>query len=109
MKKLKWIDAQKEIETGVVYLEFSVDWCGDCKMQKFVNDQITEHYADNEKIKLIQVDAEEAQLFRKKGTRFEVLFVPTHIVMKDGEILFKRFDYTPKEILVEQIDKALAL
>ncbi|AHH45119.1 thioredoxin family protein [Mesomycoplasma bovoculi] len=108
MKLLKWEDAQKEIETGVVYLEFAVDWCGDCKMQEPINQQVAEHYKGRDDVKLIKVNAEEAGLFRKPGTRFEVLYVPTHLVLKDGEILFKKFEYAPKEMLIKNIDAALA-
>ncbi|MEG7280121.1 thioredoxin domain-containing protein [Mesomycoplasma ovipneumoniae str. Black Butte] len=107
MKKMLWKDAQEEIKTGVVYLEFAVDWCGDCKMQEPVNEELSEYFKNRTDVKLIQVNAEEAQLFRKKDTEYEVLFVPTHFVFKDGKPIFKKFEYAPAELLIETIEEAL--
>ncbi|MBN3534593.1 thioredoxin family protein [Mycoplasma procyoni] len=107
LKEMKWADAQKEIESGVVYLEFTTAWCGDCKMMAPVVKQVADHFSEDSKLKMIKVDAEEAQLFRKEGTKFEVLKVPTHLVLKNGEILNKGFEYFPKDILIEWIENAL--
>ncbi|WGI36678.1 thioredoxin family protein [Mesomycoplasma lagogenitalium] len=107
IQKMSWADAQKVIDNGVVYLEFTTEWCGDCKMMAPVVKQVEQHFQNEERIKMINVDAEEAKLFRQANTRFEVLRVPTHIVMKDGKILNKGFEYFPKDILIEWIDQAL--
>lgn len=107
MKKMLWKHAENEIKTGVTYLEFAVDWCGDCKMQEPVNDELVEYFKNRNDVKLIKVDAEEAGLFRKKDNKYEVLFVPTHFVFKNGEILFKQFNYAPAEVLIGEIEKAL--
>ncbi|UWD34237.1 thioredoxin family protein [Mesomycoplasma molare] len=107
LKKLTWEEAQKEINDGVVYLEFTTTWCGDCKMMSPIVKQVENHFKDEPRLKMINVNAEEAQLFRKEGTKFEVLRVPTHIVLKDGEILNKGFEYFPKDIIIEWIESAL--
>ncbi|MXR13713.1 ribonuclease J [Mycoplasma flocculare] len=107
MKKLPWKQAENELKTGVVYLEFAVDWCGDCKMQEPVNDELAKYFKDRKDVKLIKVDAEESKLFRQKGTKYDVLFVPTHFIFKNGEIVFKKFNYVPAEILIENIEKAV--
>ncbi|MGZ9413506.1 thioredoxin family protein [Mycoplasma sp. 480] len=104
---MSWEEAQKHIENGVVYLEFTTTWCGDCKMMAPVVQKVADHFDENSGLKMINVDAEEAQLFRKEGTRFEVLRVPTHLVLKDGKILNKGFEYFPKEVLIEWIENAL--
>lgn len=108
LEKLLWKDAQNEIEKGVVLLEFYVTWCGDCKMMAPVMENLSNYYKDNPNVQIIKVDAEESGIFRKQGTRFEVLKVPTQLVLKDGEILFKNFEYCPKEKLIQEVDKALA-
>lgn len=108
LEKLLWKDAQNEIEKGVVLLEFYVTWCGDCKMMAPVMENLSNYYKDNPNVQIIKVDAEESGLFRKQGTRFEVLKVPTQLVLKDGEILFKNFEYCPKEKWIQEVDKALA-
>ncbi|AJR11893.1 hydrolase [Mesomycoplasma dispar] len=107
MKKMPWKKAENELKTGVVYLEFAVDWCGDCKMQEPVNEELSEYFKDRSDVKLIKVDAEEAKLFRQKGTKYDVLFVPTHFIFKDGEVVFKQFNYVPAEVLIEKIEKAV--
>ncbi|OWY73914.1 thiol reductase thioredoxin [Mesomycoplasma hyopneumoniae] len=107
MKKMLWKQAENELKTGVVYLEFAADWCNDCKMQEPVNEELSKYFKDRSDVKLIKVDAEESKLFRQKGTKYEVLFVPTHFIFKDGQILFKQFNYVPAEVLIEKIEKAL--
>ncbi|VEU59642.1 Thioredoxin [Mesomycoplasma neurolyticum] len=104
---MKWADAQKEIENGVVYLEFAVDWCGDCIMMKPIIEKVANHFENNKNVKMIRVDAEESGLFRKANTRFEVLRVPTHIILKNGEIIFKKFEYIHDSILIKEIEKVL--
>ncbi|MBG0730511.1 thioredoxin domain-containing protein [Mycoplasma sp. 'Moose RK'] len=107
MKKLPWKQAEIELKTGVVYLEFAADWCGDCKMQEPVNTELVEYFKNRSDVKLIKVDAEESGLFRKKNTEYEVLFVPTHFIFKNGKVLFKEFNYVPAETLIAEIEKAL--
>ncbi|QJB71494.1 thioredoxin family protein [Mycoplasma sp. 1654_15] len=107
METLLWKEAQEKIEKGVVLLEFFVTWCGDCKMMQPVMETVSEHFKDNKNVQIIKVNAEESGLFRKAGTRFEVLKVPTQLVLKDGEILFKNFEYCPKEKLIQEVEKAL--
>ncbi|MGY6171822.1 thioredoxin family protein [Candidatus Mycoplasma pogonae] len=104
---LKWADAQKEIESGVVYLEFVTAWCGDCRMMEPVVDEVAAEFADNDKVRIIRVDAEEAKVFRDENTKYQVLRVPTHLVLKDGEILYKGFEYYPKDVLAGWIKSAL--
>ncbi|WP_033161211.1 thioredoxin family protein [[Mycoplasma] collis] len=105
--EMKWADAQKIIDNGVVYLEFAVDWCGDCIMMKPIVEKVADHFKDNNELKMIKVNAEESGLFRKPNTKFEVLKVPTHIILKNGEIVFKHFEYIHDSILINEINKAL--
>ncbi|UVD81973.1 thioredoxin family protein [Mycoplasma iguanae] len=104
---MKWADAQKEIAKGHVYLEFVTAWCGDCKMMEPIVDEVAEEFADDNRIRIIRVDAEEANLFRDANNKYQVLKVPTHLILKDGEIFRKGFEYYPKQILVEWIKDSL--
>lgn len=107
IQNLTWAEAQKEIIKGNVYLEFVTNWCGDCKMMEPVVDQVAETFADNDQIKIIRVDAEEAKVFRDPTTPYQVLKVPTHLILKDGVIFKKGFEYVPKDMLVQWINDLL--
>lgn len=107
IQQMKWADAQQHINQGVVYLIFSVTWCGDCKMMKPIIEEVANNFSDNKKVQIIEVDAEESKLFRDPKSEYQVLRVPTHIVLKDGKILNRGYEYMPREILVEWIEEAL--
>ncbi|WAM02496.1 thioredoxin family protein [Mycoplasmopsis felis] len=71
-----WKDAEAHInkkqKTQLTFLIFTTEWCGDCKMMLPTFNNIAKKY-ENQKIEFIQVDAEEAKLFRNPLTKWKVL------------------------------------
>ncbi|WP_370629452.1 thioredoxin family protein [Mycoplasma sp. Ms02] len=111
MQKLIWKEAQERIASTkdkLIFLEFTTEWCGDCKMMAPVINQVEEEFKENKFIEFIKVDAEEAQLFRNPDSKWKVLRVPTHLLIKNNEILNKGYEYYPKEIIANWIENALA-
>lgn len=106
MKNMLWKDAQKFIENNknIIYLWFGTVWCGDCHMMLPIVEQVEELFKANEDISFIKVDAEEAKLFRQKS-KYKVERVPTHIFIKNSEIKSILYEYIPKEVIIEEIDK----
>ncbi|MEE3928321.1 thioredoxin family protein [Mycoplasmopsis ciconiae] len=110
-EQLTWQEAQNKISSEkdkVLFLEFTTTWCGDCKMMKPVVESLAKSYSDNNKVEFIKIDAEEAQLFRNADNKWQILKVPTHMVIVNGEILSKGYEYYPKEILNTWVEKALS-
>lgn len=107
IKFLKWNDAQKELsKTKVTYLWFGTEWCGDCQMMFPIIDEVANEYRNNELIQFIKVDAEEAKLFRIESI-YQVKKVPTHIFIKEGKINNILYEYVPKEMIEEEINKLI--
>ncbi|WP_036463626.1 thioredoxin family protein [Mycoplasmopsis sturni] len=111
MIKLPWKDAEKLIsqnpEDQLMFVMFTVTWCGDCKMMMPVVKKLDEKYSGNSKIQFLEVDAEEAQLFRNPNTKWEVLKAPTLMLLKGTEIVEKGYEYIPDQVLTEWIEKKL--
>lgn len=62
-----------------VLLDFWADWCGPCKMQSPVLDELSKELGDAVKIGKVNVD-EEAAL----ALKYQIMSIPTLIVMEHG-------------------------
>lgn len=107
IEKMTWSEAQKNLDKGVVYLEFTTEWCGDCKMMKPVVEKVAAHFKDEKNFRLIQVDAEEAKLFRNSDSKWQVLKVPTHTILNNGIIKLRHFEYASFVQIVSWIENEL--
>jgi|AntDeeMetageno51_2_1112566.scaffolds.fasta_scaffold10976_1 thioredoxin 1 len=81
---------------------FSADWCGPCKQQKpIVND--LEEERDDLTVERHDVDEEQ-----DLANKFNVRSVPTIVVLNDGDIVTVFSGFTQKNDLVEAIEGAEA-
>ena len=74
-----------------VLLDFYADWCGPCRMVGPVVAEIADARSDV-KVGKINVD-EQSGL----AEQFQVMSIPTLVVIKDGKITNKAVGYRPKE------------
>ncbi len=65
-----------------VLIDFWASWCGPCKMMLPVVEAIANENVGKIKVCKVNVD-EESELAR----RFEIMSIPTFVVMKDGNIV----------------------
>lgn len=73
-----------------VLLDFYADWCGPCRMVAPVISEIAEERPDI-KVGKINVD-EQSEL----AARFDVMSIPTLVVVKEGKIVNKAVGMRPK-------------
>ena len=78
-----------------VLIDFFANWCGPCKMQTPILEELAEEVT-NAKICKVDVDAE-PDLARQFG----VMSIPTIMVMKNGEVTFKQPGLRQKRDLME--------
>lgn len=83
------------INKELVIVDFYADWCGPCKMQSRVLDELTDY-----NIVRVNVDEEE-ELAKKYG----VMSIPTLIKFKNGEEVDKNIGFLNKVDLIEWINK----
>ena len=68
---------------GTVVVDFYADWCGPCKMQGPIVDQLSEERPD---VKFCKLNIDEAM---QVAMSLGIMAIPTIMVVKNGEITFK--------------------
>ena len=66
--------------SGLALVDFWAPWCGPCKMQSPIIEQVAERMADKALVGKVNVD-EAPEL----AARFGIRSIPTLIILKDGE------------------------
>ena len=90
---------QKEVveSTQTVLLDFWASWCGPCRMVSPVIDEIAEEMPEV-KVGKINVDEE-----RGLASAFQVMSIPTIVVMKNGKITAQAVGARPKNQILTML------
>ena len=81
-----------------VLIDFWAPWCGPCRMLSPVISEIAEEYGDKIKVCKVNVD-DEGEL----AASFNVMSIPTLVVVKDGKVTNSAVGVRPKAQIVEMI------
>jgi thioredoxin 1 len=97
-------DSQFEaaIANGVTLVDFWAPWCGPCRMQKPILEEVAKNIDSQAKIAELNVD--EAQSI---AVQFGVQSIPTLILFKDGSEVRRFVGVQPGEILIDAIRAAV--
>lgn len=84
-----------------VLIDFWASWCGPCRMQSPVVEEVSSEVGNSAVVAKLNVD-EEPEI----AAKFSVMSIPTLIVVKDGKVASQRIGVTPKETLVSMLRSA---
>ncbi|MCQ6561958.1 thioredoxin [Paenibacillus mendelii] len=90
------------IESGVTLVDFWAPWCGPCKMQLPIVEELSGELEGSATIAKINVD-EEPEI----ASQFGVMSIPTLILFKDGQPVDKMVGLQSKDALKNKIQGQL--
>ena len=88
-------ELDEAVKTGKVLVDFWATWCGPCRMQGPVLDEIA---AESDAVKIGKVNVDEEQMLALK---FGITSIPTLMLFKDGKEANKLVGLRSKEELKE--------
>ena len=80
-----------------VLIDFYADWCGPCKMFSPVVEAVA---AENEDIKVVKIDVDNAQDI---AIKYQVMSIPTTVVIKEGKEVNRAVGMMSKSDLIEMV------
>ena len=84
-----------------VIVDFFATWCGPCKVQSAIMEEIAQTEED---VKIVKIDVDQNQELAEK---YEIMSIPTVIIIKNGIISKEFVGTTQKEELLEAYKSAL--
>lgn len=86
-------------DTKPVLVDFYADWCGPCQVLAPILEEVKSDLGD--KVKIIKIDVDKNQAL---ATNFHVRGVPTLILFKEGEQVWRQSGLVSKRDLTELIE-----
>ncbi len=89
-------------DTRPVLVDFYADWCGPCKMLAPILKEVASELGDQARV--IKIDVDKNQ---ELAAQYQVRGVPTLILFRDGEQLWRTSGLMQKQDLLSKIKAAL--
>ena len=93
---------QNHIESGVSLVDFWAEWCGPCKVQLPIVEELAREMGDQALIAKVNVD-EQPEL----AAQFGIRSIPTLLLFKDGKLIDQMVGISAKPALEGKIQAAL--
>jgi thioredoxin 1 len=90
------------VSKGVTLIDFWAPWCGPCRMQGPIIDELSEELKGKANIGKVNVDNEP-----ELASQFGVMSIPTLILFKDGQPVDKMVGLQSKAVLQSKIQNLM--
>jgi thioredoxin 1 len=87
------------INNGVSLVDFWAAWCGPCRFQGPIVDEIADEIGDKANICKLDIDQH-----KKTAGKLGIQSIPTIMIFKDGKMVQKFVGVKPKPVLVKAIN-----
>ena len=87
--------------SDVTLIDFHADWCGPCKTQDPIIEELEEEFGDRVTFEFVDVDAEP-----DLANEYQVRSIPTVIVKSEEDIVERFVGVTQRETLEEALREA---
>lgn len=85
-----------------VLVDFHAEWCGPCKTMAPILKQAKDHMG--EKLTVLKVDVDRNP---QAAQHYQVQGVPTLILFKNGNIVWRQSGVVPLSTLIQEVEKAV--
>ncbi|MFD2729491.1 thioredoxin [Enterococcus camelliae] len=89
----------EETDKGLVLIDFWATWCGPCRMQAPILEQLANEF-DEDELKIVKMDVDENP---QTPASFGIMSIPTLVLKKDGQLVDKVIGVHTKEQLTELV------
>lgn len=89
----------EKTNNGVTFTDFWATWCGPCRMQSPVIEQLAEEMGDKVFFSKVDVDANQ-----EIAAKFGIMSIPTMLIKKDGQVVDTIVGYHTKEQLQKKLE-----
>lgn len=101
VKELTGQTFDAQIKTGVTLVDFWAPWCGPCRMQAPILEQVAQKVGQRAVIAKLNVDE-----YPELAARYGIRGIPTLILFKDGQPIQQFVGLQPEQRLIAAIDNA---
>ena len=85
-----------------VLVDFFAEWCGPCKMQAPIIDELNKEYEN--RVRVFKLDVDKNQ---QTAQDYQVMSIPTIVLFKNGKEIERLMGLQQKPVLTERINNLL--
>ena len=100
VKQLTNEEFEKNVKSSdkLVFVDFYADWCGPCRMMAPIVEEISEEV---DSVDFYKVNCDDEQ---ELASKYEVMTIPTLLILKKGEQIKEFIGVTDKEEIIEELN-----